>query len=241
MSTVRQHLGLLWLVRRNLMTSNPQYDKAWAEQAALFVGVHLNELIELAGGAEIEQWVREQAAEIPNDFPFATPAAIEQAGAQPVAQALPTDEQITEIARVAVGAGELNWAGYKANTDGKYTIPAISPMEFGLCRAVVRALAAPTPATDQDALEPVEGDLLPPVGSKVLIHLARQDEWVEHTVAGYYVWGALSHQVRDGEKDAHRVFVRVKDANGYDNARLLSGVKRAATPVTDQPKQENQQ
>jgi hypothetical protein len=53
------------------MTSNPQYDKAWADQAALFVGVHLNELIELAGGADIEAWVRTRAGEIPADFPFA--------------------------------------------------------------------------------------------------------------------------------------------------------------------------
>lgn len=79
-------------------------------------------------------------------------------------------------------------------------------------------------------LDPVEGDLLPPVGSRVLIHLGRQDAWIEHTVTGYYVWCALSHQVREGEKNSHRVFVRVKDANGYDNARLLSEVRIAAAP-----------
>jgi hypothetical protein len=80
-------------------------------------------------------------------------------------------------------------------------------------------------------LDPVEGDLLPPVGSRVLIHLGRQDAWVEHTVIGYYVWGALSHQVREGEKHAHRVFVHVKDDQGYDNARLLSEVRIAAAPT----------
>jgi hypothetical protein len=75
------------------------------------------------------------------------------------------------------------------------------------------------------AQEPVDHDLLPPLGSKVLIHLANQDAWVEHTVTGYYVWPALKHQIKKGEKDTHRVFVRVKDAWGYDNARLLSEVK----------------
>lgn len=77
----------------------------------------------------------------------------------------------------------------------------------------------------EEGMEPVEGDLLPPVGSKVLIHLGRQDSWVEHTVSGYYVWPACKHQVKDGEQDVHRVFVRVKDAKGYDNARLLSDVR----------------
>lgn len=78
-------------------------------------------------------------------------------------------------------------------------------------------------------LEPVEGDQLPRVGTKVLIHLASRDEWVEHTVEGYYVWGALSCQVKDGEKNAHRVFVRVRDADGYLNARLLSEVRTTGT------------
>jgi hypothetical protein len=71
MSTVREHLGLLWISRRALMTSNPQYNEAWAAQAALFVGVHLDELISLAGGADVEGWVRELGAEIPADFPAA--------------------------------------------------------------------------------------------------------------------------------------------------------------------------
>jgi hypothetical protein len=78
------------------------------------------------------------------------------------------------------------------------------------------------------APEPVDHDLLPPLGSKVLIHLARQDAWVEHTVTGYYVWPALKHQVMEGEKNAHRVFIRVKDAQGYNNARLLSEFKPAS-------------
>ncbi len=91
-----------------------------------------------------------------------------------------------------------------------------------------RAAAQPAPvAPSEDAavLERIEGDLLPPIGSKVLIHLGRQDAWVEHTVAGYYVWAAIKGQIQDGEKDAHRVFVRVVDESGYENARLLSDVR----------------
>jgi hypothetical protein len=77
------------------------------------------------------------------------------------------------------------------------------------------------PQPQREPLTPVEGDLLPPVGSKVLIHLARQEEWVEHTVVGYYVWGGL-----DGRDERmHRVFVRVVSANGFLNARMLRDVR----------------
>jgi len=77
-------------------------------------------------------------------------------------------------------------------------------------------------------LQPIEGDLLPPVGSKVLIHLNSLDKWVEHKVVGYYVWGDL-----DGAKNLHRVFVRVVDADGIQNARLLSEVKPVARTWVD--------
>ena len=87
------------------------------------------------------------------------------------------------------------------------------------------ALSAVTAERDRlrkaaEPLEPVHGDELPPIGSKVLIHLASCDEWIEHTVAGYYAWGDL-----DGYEHLHRVFVRVRDSDGYLNARLLKDVR----------------
>ena len=69
-------------------------------------------------------------------------------------------------------------------------------------------------------LPPVDGDILPAVGSKVLIHLASQDAWVEHTVAGYYVWPNHGLAPR-----VFRVFVRVRDADGYLNARSLEDIR----------------
>lgn len=71
-----------------------------------------------------------------------------------------------------------------------------------------------------EPLPPVDGDLLPPIGSKVLIHLGREDKWAEHTVVGYYAWG--NHGL---DQKVYRVFVRVRDAEGYLNARLLSDVR----------------
>ncbi|MBA6130993.1 hypothetical protein V9385_15715 [Pseudomonas juntendi] len=71
-------------------------------------------------------------------------------------------------------------------------------------------------------LPPVDGDMLPAISSKVLIHLAREDEWVEHTVVGYYVWENLRP-----DPGVHRVFVRVRDADGYLNARGLADIRPA--------------
>lgn len=71
-----------------------------------------------------------------------------------------------------------------------------------------------------ERLPPVGGDLLPLIGSKVLIHLAREDAWVEHTVAGYYAWPNL----RD-DPNVHRVVVRVRDSQGYLNARSLKDIR----------------
>ena len=68
--------------------------------------------------------------------------------------------------------------------------------------------------------EPVGGDLLPPLGSTIWIHLASIESWVPHTVNGYYVWGDL-----DGNEFLHRVYVRVVDENGFKNARLLRDIK----------------
>jgi hypothetical protein len=83
-------------------------------------------------------------------------------------------------------------------------------------------------------LPPVEGDLLPQVGSKVLIYLASQEGWVEHTVVGYYVWGGLDGR----EERMHRVFVRVVDADGILNARMLRDVRpvEAAHGIAPQTK-----
>ena len=79
------------------------------------------------------------------------------------------------------------------------------------------------PAAELPPMNPVEGDKLPPIGGKVFIHLSSSDSWVEHTVAGYYVWNDLQ-----GDTTLHRVFVRVRDSAGYLNARLLKDIRLSA-------------
>lgn len=82
-----------------------------------------------------------------------------------------------------------------------------------------------------EALSAVDGDLLPAIGEKVLIHLNSSDSWVEHRVVGYYVRGDLGRNT-----GFHRVFVRVVDSNGYLNARLLQDVRRIgadASPLVE--------
>lgn len=85
-------------------------------------------------------------------------------------------------------------------------------------RAPLQAQLAPLAALTKAAIDRVDGDRLPALGTKVKIHLARADAWVEHTVVGYYVWPA---QTGSG----WRVFVRVRDAAGYLNARNLEDVR----------------
>lgn len=79
------------------------------------------------------------------------------------------------------------------------------------------------PAAELPPMNTVEGDKLPPIGGKVFIHLSSSDSWVGHTVAGYYVWNDLQ-----GDTTLHRVFVRVRDSDGYLNARLLKDIRLSA-------------
>lgn len=64
--------------------------------------------------------------------------------------------------------------------------------------------------------------LLPPVGSRVSIFLSSNGKWIDHVVSGYYVWGNLGN-----DTNVHRVFVTVRDSEGYPNARLLNNVRPA--------------
>ena len=99
-------------------------------------------------------------------------------------------------------------------------------------KAVLRAeyqdmlAAAPQPPSEQQAArrvqvvpqrEPVEGDQLPPVGSRIFIRHGRDDDAHACIVTGYYVWGDLK-----GDKRLHRVFVRmVYEGTQTQNARML--------------------
>jgi hypothetical protein len=68
-------------------------------------------------------------------------------------------------------------------------------------------------------LQPVEGDLLPPLNSRVMIHHSSCNQWVPVTVTGYFVWGS------EYRPNRYRVFVRVQDDEGIPNARELGAIK----------------
>lgn len=65
-------------------------------------------------------------------------------------------------------------------------------------------------------LDDVPGNVLPPIGATVQIHLASRSAWVEHTVVGYYVTIAQDR--------TYQINVRVIDENGYENARYLGDI-----------------
>lgn len=87
----------------------------------------------------------------------------------------------------------------------------------------LRCLAAEGDRDELKSLEPVHGDILPAIGSTVFIHLGGSNSWFQHTVVGYYVWPGP-----DGDKSLNRVFIRVRDSEGFLNSRLLKDVRTMA-------------
>lgn len=74
----------------------------------------------------------------------------------------------------------------------------------------------PEPAVPK--LEPIEGDVLPAIGSRVFIRHGRDDAAHACTVTGYYAWGDLG-----GARHLHRLFVRlVYEGTDCAQARLLA-------------------
>lgn len=151
---------------------------------------------------------------------------------KPVAQGGGVD--VEKVMALVEEYGEAKWS----QGDSQYRRGCQSSADYysedaGRIRDRIRALLSASPA-GVGGWQPVEGDLLPPVGSKVLIHLASLDEWVERTVTGYYVWGDLG-----GSKHLHRVFVRVVSESGYPNARMLHEVRPlpAAPAIANQEPQ----
>lgn len=145
--------------------------------------------------------------------------------AQPLAPsgAVLTFESLTELARQAVADGRLNWAGFKPDADGKYTVPEISPMEFNL---VSLALAAqPLAGQDVRAVTPLI-DELRALGLTVAVHNDYRLNGEAHTF-----WLLTGH---DGMS---------YKGEGKTDAEALTHVARAAghqfaAPSPVNPKQE---
>lgn len=114
---------------------------------------------------------------------------------------------------VAMGNAKLH---AQVTTTPGYPISSIELFD----REPLQAQLAPLAALTKAAISRVDGDRLPALGTKVKIHLGRQDAWIEHVVVGYYVWPGL-------KGSGWRVFVRVRDAAGYLNARNLEDVRPA--------------
>lgn len=127
--------------------------------------------------------------------------------------------EVIQQARDSIGGGS-----YSENR--QYELSIVGPYLDGLADEFEH-LQEVCEAVGQLGLPPVHGDVLPQVGDKVLIRLASSKKWVQRTVVGYYVWKDLG-----GSDDLHRVFVRVKDEDGYHNARMLKDVRPVKVAVS---------
>ena len=56
--------------------------------------------------------------------------------AQPVQPAPLTDAEIQTAITVAVKAGKLSWLGFDMDSEGKFTIPVLSPYHYQLARVI---------------------------------------------------------------------------------------------------------
>ncbi|MCA0188093.1 MAG: hypothetical protein LCH90_19280 [Proteobacteria bacterium] len=139
-------------------------------------------------------------------------AEIREAVLAALPRAVAADHPVNQRLLEALDQANMALIGYLPGHRNSITDAAIEAARTASSSAKAIQKAAP--------LEPVTGDLLPPIGSTVLIHLNSQDAWVEHTVTGYYAWGD-----RSGNPRLQRVFMRVVSADGYLNARMLCDVK----------------
>ena len=67
-------------------------------------------------------------------------AALAQPDVQPT---LPTLEQIEQMAQAMVARKELNWAGFRQDAQGKYTIPVISESQYKLVLGAIKNFSQP--------------------------------------------------------------------------------------------------
>lgn len=143
---------------------------------------------------------------------------------RPAAQSEPVGYQI----RTKTDRPDSRWSAWPEcceMTRAMHSHEAGKFNRFGVMREIRPVFAAPAALAVK--LPDVEGDVLPEVGSTVLIHLASSDTWVPRSVVGHYAWGDLG-----GNDSLHRIFVRVRDAEGHLNARLLKDVRKVDAVAT---------
>ena len=123
-----------------------------------------------------------------------------------------TTRQVMQQALDALDAMKNAMLDQGVNTDPAH--PNRQALNYGVTamRKLHAALAQP-----QAQPEPVTGDLLPAIGSRVWIRHGRDDDAHACTVTDYYAWGDLN-----GDKHLHRIFVRmVYEGTTCQQARML--------------------
>lgn len=138
-------------------------------------------------------------------------------------------EQATPQAAADEGSDETDW--YHGMTEKHF--------DRAVQKAIQRDRASRAAAPKAAPVEPVHGDVLPPVGSRVYIRHGRDNDAHACTVTGYYAWGDLG-----GDKRLHRVFVRlVYEGTDRQQARMLCDCYPTAEAALAQaaPQQEAQE
>lgn len=167
-----------------------------------------------------DDWVLRGAEDFGKDEPAPAEQGADQADAQPAAQ--PVVLTRAEVVQLAIESGLMSSEEHWGTV---YRAASASQLEAFAQALIKRALDVATAAV----LPPIEGDVLPPVGSRVYILHGRDNGAHPCIVEGYYAWGSLN-----GGKNDNRVFVRVRyEDSEVRNSRLLSGVYRTEKAALD--------
>lgn len=157
--------------------------------------------------------------------------------AAPAEQQAQPDECFPGEPKVAVPQGLISAACFaiRKKRDGGKVLEQLRRYSVGdRSQPLAPQQAAPKAAPG----EPVHGDVLPPVGSRVYIRHGRAPGAHACTVTGYYAWGDLG-----GDKRLHRVFVRlVYEGTDTQQARMLCDCHPTAEAALSEaaPQQEAQ-
>jgi hypothetical protein len=140
------------------------------------------------------------------------------AAAQNLGKALKLPDETVKAIQAAMC--EQDWRHLVGTFDKHFgqLVDLIVPDDWDLAPDAPLSAPTPTPTpTPTPALEPVHGDLLPPVGSRVFIRHGRDNDAHACLVTGYYAWSAL-----DGNPSHPRLSVRlVYEGTDITNARSL--------------------
>lgn len=116
-----------------------------------------------------------------------------------------TPERIEEIVAAGVKSGEIPWAGFKPDAEGKHTLPVLSKMHIQLARAIEAEVRKDDEALIRQMLEALESQCGPKDAEEVAAIAAARARLIDSdlsklTERGAKAWAGVDPQkLREGK------------------------------------------